>query len=128
MLICWATRMSPARVEIAIPTQIDHEASNGVKITWARMSGPRMNAEATARIREQRDKGEEHAEHEIGRRDRGDEHRERLAEQELLAPDRRVEHRLERALLAFADHRIGRERRRHERRDPEHVESACPTR
>ena len=31
-LSCWATRASLVRVETAMPTQMDHAASNGVKI------------------------------------------------------------------------------------------------
>jgi len=38
--------MSPARVEMAMPTQIDQPATSGVKITWASTSGPRSSAAA----------------------------------------------------------------------------------
>ena len=39
--------------------------------------------------------------------ERRDERRERLADEELLAADRGDQDRLERALLALADHRVG---------------------
>ena len=46
-LSCCATRTSLTRVEIAIPSQTDHPAINGVNITWTRTSGPRMIADDT---------------------------------------------------------------------------------
>ena len=42
-----AVRGSLARVEIAMPTQIDQVARRGVNTSWATRSGPRMRAPAT---------------------------------------------------------------------------------
>ena len=71
---------------------------------------------------EELDAGEEEGVDRVRDRERRDEGRQRLAQQELLAADRRREHRLERALLALADHGVGGERCGHERRDGEHVQ------
>src|SRR5215469_413667 len=45
-----------------------------------------------------------------------------LAQQELLAADRRREHGLQRSLLALAHHRVSGERRGDERRNAQHVQ------
>ena len=119
---CWATRTSLDRVEIAMPTQIDQPASSGVKTSWASRSGPRISADATPGWAKSSTQGQEEGVDRVRDRHRRDEGRQRLAEQELLAADRRREHRLERALLALADDRVGGERRGHERRDGQHVQ------
>ena len=123
---CCATRMSLDRAEIAMPTQIDQPARSGVKSSWARRSGPRRSADATAGLREQLDAGEEEGVDRVRDRERRDEGRQRLAQQELLATDRRREHRLERALLTLADHRVGGDHCRHDRRDAQHVQQRMP--
>ena len=105
-----------------MPTQIDQPASSGVKSSWASdVRGPE-DRRRDAGLRKQHDAGEEDRVHRVGDRDRRDERGQRLAEQELLAPDRRREHRLEGALLPLAGHRVGGEHRRREHRDPEHVQ------
>ena len=45
-LSCWATRISLERAEIAIPTQIDQPASNGVNSSWTSTCEPAKTAES----------------------------------------------------------------------------------
>jgi hypothetical protein len=118
---CWATRISLARVEIATPSQIDQPASSSVKISW-RAGRCRAAAPAPPGPREELDAGQEQEIDRIRDRDRRDQHRQGLAQQELLAADRRGEHRLQRALLALADHREGGDGGGHQRRDGQQVE------
>ncbi len=74
------------------------------------------------RLGERRHQHEEEREHAVRDRHRWHEGCQRLAEQELIAPDRRRQRRLERPLLPLADDRVGGDDHRHEGRDAEHVD------
>ena len=67
-----------------MPTQIDQPASSGVKSSWARIRGP-QDRRRHGRLCEELDAGEEEGVDRVGDRQRRDERRQRLAEQELLA-------------------------------------------
>jgi hypothetical protein len=71
---------------------------------------------------EQDDGGDEDEERQVRDQDGRHQRRHRLAEQELLARNRRRQHRLEGALLTLARDRVGREHGRREDRDGQHVQ------
>ena len=93
-----------------MPTQIDRPASSGVRSSWATMSGAEHRRRDVG-LREQHDAGEEDRVDHVGDRHRRHERRQRLAEQELLARDRRRQDRLEAALLPLAGDGVGGEDR-----------------
>ena len=66
--------------------------------------------------------GEEDAEDQVGDDKGRNEGGERLGDEELLAADRGDQDRLQRALLALSDHRVGGQGGRQERRDHQHVQ------
>jgi hypothetical protein len=66
--------------------------------------------------------GGEDADDRVGDGERRHQRRQRLAEQELLGPDRGREHRLQRVLLSLPGHRIGGDHGRDDRRDGQHVD------
>ena len=75
---------------------------------------------------EEFDAGENTRVDRIGDGERRDEGRQGLAQQELIAANRRREHRFEGALLALADHRVGGDHCRHDRRDAQQVQQGMP--
>ena len=77
-------------------------------------------------MREQRRGGEKDPEDRVRDHDRRNKRGQRLPDEELLATDRGDQDRLERALLALADDRVGGDDRRHDHRDHEHVEEREP--
>ena len=104
---CWATRTSLARVEMPMPTQIDHPARSGAKRISARIWGPCPRAGDHSRVAGEEagtdlDDSEEH----IGDADRRNNDAERLAEEQLLAAQRGGQQGFEGALLALADHGV----------------------
>ena len=126
MLSCCAARMSLDLAEMAIAIQIDQPAISGVKISWARMSGPRMSAGRDARLGKELGAGEEEGVDGIGDGNRRDQRGQRLARYQLVAADRRCEHGLECSLLALADDRRGGDRCRRERREGHQVQQEMP--
>ena len=106
MLNCWATRTSVERVEIAIPIQIAQPASSGVNNSWTSTCVPPSIAEAIAGWANRRRSGEEDPEHHVGDRERRNSTASALPSRNSRG-GRGGQHRLERALLAFADDRVG---------------------
>ena len=100
-----------------MPTQIDEQGEERREEDLNEQVRALQDRRRHGRLGEELGTGEEEGVDRIGDRQRRDEHRQGLGQQQLLAPNRRREHRLERALLALADHRVAGDNRRHEGRD-----------
>ena len=114
--ICWATRGSLTRALTMTPATTDDEPDGRAEQEHA--GQPRRighDAEQRRAVDERRQRHEDdvgHPAREHARHEGGD----RLAGQQLDGPDRRGEHRLERARLLLADDRERRDRQRDVRR------------